>query len=476
MNHSTKIGTWVFWFLLLIGSGVIGIYLFADVNGAVLILRDDIWFQPIIFNYAENGRLAHPFLSPIKGNPSGELLWHGWLMPTLVGEIQSWFTGLSSIAQAKFSSHLVALLVFWGYALFCFHRFGALKAIICLPVFLGLFLFQAGRPELIASVILLLFFWGAEWRNLVLRLVLIVFCISAVAITSPVLAVYLALISGVILFSSDLERKLCWLMVLAQIVLVPFVVLLLTLLFTDLALLDWIAGIFEHAKRISSRADGSFGSYFVMNARLPLMILLIISLVLLGAERCFFYRKPEIWFGVLALMILIYFTSIRVPTTVYNIGWLLPFVVFFASSDSRLAGRIQTVILAWLSAAFVLSIGLSSVLTVKNIKEGVPAAKLLLAVQELPEGTLFLTDRYSLAGNALIGDIWGQDRFTDDPSKAAYRISFQTISNRAAPEILVMECLVFSTFQQEPLRIFGTDLWFSRRDWAFAIIQTKNCP
>ncbi|MCF6303768.1 MAG: hypothetical protein L3J33_00150 [Rhodobacteraceae bacterium] len=451
-------------------------FLYADVNGAVLIVWDDIWFQPIIYNYAENGRLTHPFLSPIAGNPSGELLWHGWLMPSLAGEIQSWFTGLAGIAQAKFSSHLIVLLTFWGYALFCFFRFGAFKAIICLPIFLGLFLYQAGRPELVASVILLVFFWGVEWRNLVFRTALIVSCISAVAVTSPVLAVYLALIGGIILFSSDMERKLCWLVVLAQIVLVPFGIFLLTLLFTDIALLDWVAGIIEHAKRISSRTDGSFGSYFLMNSRLPLMILLIILLVLLGAERCFSCRKPEVWVGFFTLIILVYFTSIRVPTTVYNIGWLLPFVIFIVPSGSRIIGRIQTVILVWLSAAFVLSIGLNSILTIKNINEGVPAEKLSLAVQELSEKAIFLTDKYSLSGNALIGGIERQYRFTVDPSGADYRISFQAISNRAAPEISATECLVYSTFQQVPLKLFGTELWYSRGDWAFSIIQIKNCP
>jgi len=228
------------------------VHMAADINGASLSFDDDIWFQPIVLSFAETGRLIHPFMSPIRANDEGLLLWHGWLMPVVNGATQNLFGVDGGYASIKFSAHVLASLIFTGFAAFFVKVMGPVRASVILPILLCVFLYQVGRPEIVASGVLLAYLIIIDRRVDTYATFLVSICIALLFVTSPVLAVYISLFTAVSIFSVGSIRTDNLRTIAGYLCLVPTFVFLTTFAFTDLVFTDWLAGIFQHAQRISA--------------------------------------------------------------------------------------------------------------------------------------------------------------------------------------------------------------------------------
>ena len=462
----------------MLALAIFAMRLVGDFQGTVFISGDDIWFQPIVQNMAGDRGLAHPFLSPIDGNLDGSLIWHGWLMPLVTGKLQGFLMPGGGVEHAKLAGNLIAASVFGAFTLFFKLRFGNGKALLVIPVFLGLFQYQVGRPEIVASVALLLFLIGIDTKILARRVFIIPFSVAIAAVSSPVLGVYLLLFGVFVLFSSSLEHSTRWKIVALQVVAIPALILLFTTAFTDLGFWRWVSGIFEHSRFISGRRDGLLAHYYLINFRLPLFVLFVFLCVIWLAQAVLYNKNIIAQSSLLVLAVLVFYTSLRVPPLVYNIAWLVPLILYFIFSG--LNGRADPLLrtksglVAVFSAGYVLSTLFFAYLTAINIIQGQPAGMVRGAIFSLPADATIYIDKYNWSAQALF-DPQDMARFVDAPQAADYILEFQAVRGGARPVVGADKCLVMSNFHDSPMNVIGLDIWYSRRDWAFAILKNQNC-
>ncbi len=458
----------IFWLALLFGLSAVGIWVMADLAGSVLIVGDSRWFQPITYNFASTGQLAHPFMSPISNNAGvgGPLLWHGWMMPEVLGTLVRVLRPNGSIAESSFANHLLAGLIFTGYAVLFGKR--VRYALLYMPIFLTLFLYQSGRPDLLASLYLLAFLWLRDTRQGHWHLVLNALILAAIAASSPNAAVMLSFYMVLKETTSGRSRKLQWQFYLSQLILAPIFLAALTLWFTDFSLSDYLKGLAAHSGRLLGRDDGNLINYYVFNPNLPFMFVFV---ALLAIWLLALARKPhgaEFWLAALLFVCFLYITSFAAPPMVYNLAWIIPLVLYdLANLENK--SRAPLALTSVLSFVFFLSAALFTAGKIVNLRSGVPAARLVAAVQALPN-TPIITTR--LAAIAALQPEIGLARFSTAPERAQVRIVLQAITLRHTPQVGPNECLLVSTFHaNDPYTLLPK----LRQDWAFAIIAQEPC-
>jgi len=440
----------------------------ADLQGSVLIRGDNRWFQPVIYRFATTSELFHPFMSPIEngGGSGGPLLWHGWMMPEVVGTLVRWLRPSGSIAQSSFASHLLAGLVFTGYA-FLFRK-RVLFAPLYLPIFLTLFLYQSGRPDLMASVFLLIFLWRQHVQNTRKRIFITALILAATAASNPNAGVMLSFYIVLKETTSGRSHTAQWQFYLSQLLLAPTFLAVLTLWFTDFTLSDYLKGLAAHSGRLLGRDDGSYTNFYVFNPNLPFMFVFV---ALLAIWLLALARKPhgaEFRLAALLFVCFLYITSFAAPPMVYNLAWIIPLVLYDLAKLEKISGA-PLALVSVLAIVFSLSAALFTTGKLVNLRSGVPAARLVAAVQALPNSPIIKTH---LAAIAALQPKIGLARFSTAPELAQVRIELQAITLRRAPQVGPNECLLASTFHANDQ---NTLLPMLRQDWAFAIIALEPC-
>jgi hypothetical protein len=260
---------------------------------------DQIFFYPIYESVAHDGVLRHPFMSPIHvsndnlvlpNNDGGSpLIWHGWLQPLLLGNISRLMGGGGGIDAAFLSDSIIIIcgVLLYLYATVKFMRCGPITQLFGgFITFSALFSYQ-GRPELLASVLLLL------WFNLELRLsvgtmaFLTPLILSLVAATQPTVAIIASIIYLNILIIRHESTNPIRLWAVQN-----FSALLLLIMFVHYLypyrLQDWIYGLYLHGEVQLSKNDHSgFITDWIANVNKPLhgLISFIGLIVLLALAR-----------------------------------------------------------------------------------------------------------------------------------------------------------------------------------------------
>lgn len=458
-----------FWPAFLLSLGVFGLFIVADLSGSVLILGDRLWFQPIIYNYAENSQLAHPFMSPVTSSEGvgGPLVWHGWMMPQAMGALTKALLPEGSITQSSFSTHVLALIVFTGFAFLFKARVRA--SALYLPIFLTLFLYQAGRPDLMASLILLAFLWLQKYRRHTWHVVSTALLLAAAAASSPNAAIMLAFYCTLKELTSGRPRHAQWRYLLVLLVLAPAFLATLTAIFTDMDIREWLAGLATHSQWLLGRTDGSILGYYVYNPLLPFMFIFVAITALWLITLLRQPRMSGAWPVALIFVGFFYVSALHAPAMVYNLAWLMPLVFYDLANLSRTPmALVIAIALAFSFSAILLTFG-----KVANLHNGVPALRLVNAVENLPDDPLMAE---LLPAIAVLQPEIGLSRFTRNPEQAQIRIALQVLTGRRTPLVHSGECLLVSAFHEERATAQAELMRVLRQDWAFALIALKPCP
>ncbi|MDG4649149.1 hypothetical protein P6F26_11890 [Roseibacterium sp. SDUM158017] len=455
-----------------------------DVYGVAITSGDENWFFPISWAYSETGMLFHPFATPVPDNPNGELIWHGWLTPLLLGALQP----LAGYAHIKLSAHVLALAMLGGYAWFIVKRFGMSAAILCVPILGALFVYQAGRPELLLSGLILAYLLLFERAD---RLILDGLVLALLAVTSPVAGFMIGILM-MLRRADDFPVGRDLLYHIARLcVVVPLLAGALTLFLAGLNPFEWIRGVATHGTVVVLRSDGQFIDCFIRLTEFPMSVLTIVLALILALSR--FQRGQALSSVLLAMFVVsIWLFAIRDPSTVYNLLALTPLVLvdllerqrrFFMIARSAVIGSMA--VLALTSSIALARTGAMSVL---NLQNGRNAAGFLDALDGLPtNGRLVFEARSAPLVMSALGDAvptypWDARRVTvrghlamanaaaseglDGPT---YRLIVQAHSGRLAPMLLAGECLLANAFHLTRPSIFGVAVGNTYKDFAFAI-------
>ncbi len=317
---------------------------------------DQTWFYPIYESVAHDGILRHPFASPISMNSSGlnlpnadggsPLIWHGWLQPLLLGNISRLIGG--DISEALLSD---GLLIVAGTVLYFFatHRF-----LTCAPLmhfFGGLITLVAllsyqGRPELLASVLLL------GWCNLAFRLseyklmFVTPLFLSLLAATQPTVAIIASILLLNFIMIKQWSPHPIRLWVVQNFVAFLILVIVACILY-PYHFKDWIYGLYLHSQIQLTRADNvDFIISWIANPLKPLHGLIcftgFIVMLLLAL------RAPSRAFSIFAVSLagaVVWLFGLRIPRTNYNVFAFVPSlcVLFVAILASHMHGLLATI-------------------------------------------------------------------------------------------------------------------------------------
>jgi len=318
---------------MLVVCAVALVILFAiDIVKALRVLPmpdgDTIFFYPIYLSVANTGELSNPLISPIAVG-GGPLTWHGWLQPMLLGYCTKLFGGgMTAALLSEAILKQVGLAAYFAGVL----RSGRIEDPVAIlgsiVVYVSLSASQ-GRPELLASV-LLLAWWFLDIRNEGLRLSphLAVVFLGLLGATQPTVA---TIASGLFLVALLLNRPLfealkLWIAANAGATLV---VLAMLAVFYPFGVLQWIDGLARQAAIVRMRNDDTgFLRYWMANRARPLQGLLVI-VAALGLGWATLSRS--LWsaaaFAYASTMALVWYLSARIPALEYNATVFAPVVV-----------------------------------------------------------------------------------------------------------------------------------------------------
>lgn len=229
---------------------------------------DPVCFYPISVSFASEGKLVHPFYSPIERGSDLRFVWHGWLYSMVSSAINL----NASYAGAVMGDHLlIGLSVTLAVGMVFNVTRNYLLAALSIPILYAMGIYNTGRPDLLAYPIVLLVFWpivssGDPYRALPIRGVLL----GLLGITQPVIAVLAVLLSIVPLCVTSDFRKLFGSVALLAVT-SSGTLLAVTWLLYPFDLRDWLEGLLEHSRLISSRTDGRFFYYYFFQPDIPLV-------------------------------------------------------------------------------------------------------------------------------------------------------------------------------------------------------------
>ena len=318
------------------GAGTVWAALFVllilvDVWKAVTVLPipdfDARYFYPIYLSVAQHAGLENPFLSPIA-HGGGPLTWHGWLQPMLLGYSTMLFGGAMTGALMSES-----VLKFAGLFIY-FAWMKRLREGTKLPAILGLIVVYValsaaqGRPELLASVLLL--YWGFidHWcATPGARTATAGVALSLLAVTQPTVAALSSVFWLLVLLRDQPLADVAKHWIATNTIALIGLLLLSTLLY-PYSLIDWISGLSRQATSVATNeVEGDFLKLWFLNQSKPLQgVIIIAAAIVLGANVV----RRDSWITIAAYsaaMFSLWYMSARNPHLVYNASAFIPLAV-----------------------------------------------------------------------------------------------------------------------------------------------------
>jgi hypothetical protein len=301
---------------------------------------DQLYFYPIYLSVANLQGLENPLLSPLEVGEkpdrpgAGRLVWHGWLQPSLQGQ-------LARLFGADIRGALLADTVVIGVALLFFsiasQRLGSwIPHYAALPIVFTSFVASEGRPELLAGALLLIWVVAHELRTTIhYRIVASSAALAALAITQPTVAIlassaYLI----VILCQNGPLGFIAWL---SANVLAAVFGLIVTEVFYPYGVLEWLEGMLQMARFGAQRNDtGGVIEYFLLNIFRPLHGLILLSCAEVGV-RYLGKVGPKVLVLTAAgiLVMLSWYFAFRAAAANYNIMCFVPVALLFIGRSAR---------------------------------------------------------------------------------------------------------------------------------------------
>ncbi|MDM0045922.1 hypothetical protein QTH91_15645 [Variovorax dokdonensis] len=310
--------------------------------GLPIQVGDALFFIPTALQHLLTGELSNPYMSPIQAG-GGPYTWHGWLYPMAL----SWMGHGSGVHAVRgllvldtLLIALASLILAWKVSTVRAPLLLKLATIVC---GCGLLVISAGRPEVMAQLLLVLWLavvrWPMDRHSEIATAVLL----ALIAVAQPTIA----LLGGVLFAihrtwvgtTREAVPAIAWIAA-SSIALA----LLLTALIYPWPLADLAHGLVEQARSLSRRDDGDFFMIYVGLASSPIQIVWLVLAVALGAVM--YARgpagRPASWlFYPLVVLgaFLAWRFGMRISYTAYNLWVFFPLVAYamlVAASTERL--------------------------------------------------------------------------------------------------------------------------------------------
>jgi hypothetical protein len=300
---------------------------------------DNAYFLPVSYYYSNAGEIHNPWLSPI---PSVFVNWHGFMQPVLVSALAfgaSWpaiFLGLNILASSVLL--LVAAGLYRG-------RLNWILSAAVLLVVLGLLLDVRARPELLAAaltvlLVAVLYRYRADLLSSYVAagasgvILAILFCgHPAIFLISSIFVVLVTTSAAAL---AEKPSRILRFGTIAAIAALLTLVVCFAFVYRH-SPMEYLEGILAHSRKTALRVDtGGFAKMFVLNRHVPLLLLglAILPLCLIEGLRLLAAQPGVriVWLSgaiisSLALLVVVYQLSVRIPATYYNFSGCLPAVL-----------------------------------------------------------------------------------------------------------------------------------------------------
>lgn len=340
-------GRWLWLVLAVTALGLFALwalFLYAALNGVPLLAGDSVYFAPAIQQMRLTGHLVSPYVLHVQGT---KFDWHSWLYPSLMA-LLPWTGDYFRIGASYL---LLVLVAITGLGWQLVGRRLDLLAIALLPVAFAVVLFQMPRFELLSSVLLcaslpLLRRESGFGRR---EHALLILVIAGIGLIQPTLGVYCCLAAAAWLASRATSLRSLLVHGVIYAVSIFAIIALSTELHPELSFGEWVTALGVQAKFLSSRSDGSWLVYDVLDPQLFLKFVYFGMPALIGwrlwlrmgETPAYPGRKPVVAALLALFAFMALYTSVRLPGTAYNlIGLAIPMLfALHRLGSERWAGR-----------------------------------------------------------------------------------------------------------------------------------------
>lgn len=458
----------------------------AALRGIPLMTGDHAFFTPVIQQVALTGRLENPWILHMAGT---KFNWHSWLYPEVMARLP-WASDYFRIGAGML---LVALALVGGFAWLTLRPRPTLSGALLLPAILALALFQMRRFELLSSLILcaaIPLVFGSRPSSPAHRVTL-AGILSLTALAQPTVGLYAAI--GLSIATAVWART--WQGFVRHVAGYGLTSLAVvagaTELHPQLSFTEWVGALLVQAHVISASHFGSFAYYFATEPALFGKAAYLLALPLLGAWLWRYAARGEgrTWrLPILGALLgcasfVIWFTSVRLPGTSYNLLGLGPIVLFALHQLSlrQWPGRgMATLFIVAISALALLTLAHRALVTASGL-QGMSRERFSAALRPLSHANMMVG-----ASSQLIPYVaqvlpntslktWPRAEFVDTPQGRSMAsqpppllIVEQADSGNLAPREIAGFHLVLDKFSDAPT-IMGWTYARTRKDFSFAL-------
>ena len=481
------------WLRLLLFAVVAGValawaYLFwAALNSVPMLAGDHAFFTPVVQQMRLTGELTQPWVLHMAGT---KFNWHSWLYPTLASLLP--FTDDYYRIGAGLLLPVVSLTLLFAW--FVLRPRLTLTGILLIPVMFAVALYQSPRFELLSSHFVCLaipLLFRSEAPSFKGHAALAVL-VALTALAQPTVGFYasVALAMALLLWSRSLAQFLALAAGYAAAVLA--IVVLATELHPQLSFAEWLGALLTQARVLSGRSDGSFIFYNITEPGLFLKLVYLLSLPLLGlalwreagGERSLPWKRPLLAALFLLAAVVVWFTSIRLPGTVYNLVGLAPIILYALHLLANRSWPGRPLALALLAAALVgssASIAYRAAFAWQSV-EGVSAASFRTAIAPLGSARSEIGAPSQLI--PYVAQVLPQARLVTWPrAEFVETEEVRRLANRPPPILIVVQAdsgwqappeqpgyrLALDRFHRSPPAVAGMTIGRTRKDFAFAV-------
>jgi hypothetical protein len=469
--------------VFLVWPVLLAIFFYLDLIKSLCVIPipdgDTIFFYPIYLSVANNGALSNPLISPIAAG-GGPLTWHGWLQPMLLGYATKLFGGgMSGALLSETIVKQIGLLIYLA-AVWRSRKAGDLIAILgSVIIYVSLTALQ-GRPELLASVFLLVWwFLDAGCANLHLRAVVAGVFLGLIGITQPTIA---AISSGLfmvalLLTCSIREALKVWVIANSCALLI---VVAMTSLFYPFGILKWIDGLLRHAAVVAARSDrDGFFRYWILSRERPLQGIIVIgAAAALGWASLVRGMRSGAPIVYCLTMGFVWYVSMRIPALVYNAMAFVPVLVALGVDRLAMDQVAWRLVLTLGVGALAASSVAAIVVTAISLLDRRDVATAYRHLQSLSKESNLVI---ALPPAFLIGVVpfseWKRYRLSVDvswcpPDGKALAVQQQANSGLFVPRVLKGCDLIAETFVN-PIDIYGWRIPLVPQSYGYAVYGTS---
>lgn len=377
--------------------------------GVPIQVGDALFFIPTAVQHMLFGDLTNPYMSPIQSG-GGPYVWHGWLYPMAL-------SGLGSLVGAQdvrtilvfdsLLSVLAALLFAWKVASV---RAPAWLKVATVVSACAMLTINAGRPEVIAQLLLVLWLVSVRWPMDRGSDVLTALFLALIAVAQPTIALLGGVFFAVYRSHASPPGHAVWSIAWVAVSSVVLA-LLLTAIFYPWSMRELAMGIVEQARSLSKRNDGDFMLMYLKLGGSPLQLAWLVLAAVLGATLWLkgLAKKPAspVLFYPLVLLavFLCWRFGMRISYTAYNVTVFFPFVAYallVASVDDRLKPATYLFRLGLVGMAAVLL--LAQLRTFAIFERSAADADVLSRLEKSVEADLRAGSRVALSPNLALAN------------------------------------------------------------------------